>query len=149
MEEHRQDDYQSVRSINSPFAWLNVLEVEVDYEPINFQDKLNKFSERWSPRIVAQLNDYQFKLAKLQGEFVWHEHDETDEAFIVLQGEMHIALRDGQIRLRAGEMFIVPRGVEHKPSAEEECSVLLIEPAGTVNTGDAGGELTAYEDVWI
>lgn len=121
----------------------------MEYEPINFQDKLSKFSERWSPRIVAQINEYHFKLAKLQGEFVWHKHDETDEAFVVLQGEMNIAFRDGQVKLRTGEMFIVPRGVEHKPNAEQACSVLLIEPAGTVNTGDAGGEFTAEEDKWV
>lgn len=121
----------------------------MDYKPINFQEKLGKFSERWSPRIVAQLNDYHFKLAKLQGEFVWHKHDETDEAFLVLQGEMNIAFRDGQVRLSVGEMFVVPRGVEHKPIADEECSVLLVEPAGTVNTGDAGGELTADRALWV
>jgi mannose-6-phosphate isomerase-like protein (cupin superfamily) len=121
----------------------------MNYTPINFQDKLGRFTEHWSPRIVAKLNDYHLKLAKIQGEFVWHKHDDTDEAFIVLQGEMRIALHDGEVRLRAGEMFVVPRGVEHKPTAVHECSVLLIEPAGTVNTGDAGGKLTADSDVWV
>ena len=119
------------------------------YEAINFADKLSKFSERWSPRVVARMNDYEFKLAKLEGEFVWHKHDETDEAFLVVEGEMRIELRDGAVALKAGEMFVVPRGVEHKPSAERACSVVLIEPAGTVNTGDAGGALTAESGVWV
>ena len=121
----------------------------MEYEPINFRDRLSRLTEHWSPRIVAQLNDYHFKLAKLQGEFVWHKHDDTDEAFIVLEGEMSIAFREGEVRLHTGEMFVVPKGVEHKPLATAECSVLLIEPAGTVNTGDVGGELTAEEGMWI
>jgi mannose-6-phosphate isomerase-like protein (cupin superfamily) len=121
----------------------------MDYKAINFREKLGRFTEHWSPRIIAQLNNYHIKLAKLQGEFVWHTHAETDEAFIVLEGEMSIALCDGQVRLRAGEMFVVPKGTDHKPIAALECSVLLIEPAGTVNTGDAGGNLTAENDVWV
>jgi mannose-6-phosphate isomerase-like protein (cupin superfamily) len=121
----------------------------MDHEAINFREKLGRFTEHWSPRIIAQLNNYHIKLAKLQGKFIWHRHNETDEAFIVLEGEMSIALRDGQVRLRAGEMFVVPKGTDHKPIAELECSVLLIEPAGTVNTGDAGGNLTAENDVWV
>jgi mannose-6-phosphate isomerase-like protein (cupin superfamily) len=121
----------------------------VNYEPINFADKLSKFSERWSPRVVARLNDYEFKLARVEGEFVWHRHDETDEAFIVVEGEMRIEFRDGAVSLRAGEMFVVPRGVEHRPVAERECKIMLVEPAGVVNTGDAGGTLTAGNDVWV
>jgi mannose-6-phosphate isomerase-like protein (cupin superfamily) len=121
----------------------------VSYEAINFGEKLSKFSGRWSPRIIARMNDYEFKLAKIEGEFVWHKHDETDETFVVIDGEMQIELRDGSVTLRAGEMFVVPRGVEHKPFAARECHVMIIEPAGTVNTGDAGGELTAANDVWI
>ena len=100
---------------------------------VRFSEKLASLAEHWSPRVVAELNDYQFKLAKLQGEFVWHRHDETDEAFIVL----------------AGRMVIEFRGVEHRPVAERECSVLLVEPRGIVNTGNAGGVLTAPTDVWI
>ena len=95
------------------------------------------------------MNDYQFKLAKIQGEFVWHRHADTDEAFIVLKGEMTIEFRDGRVSLKAGQMFVVPRGVEHKPVAPEECSILLVEPRGVVNTGDAGGKLTAPNDVWV
>lgn len=121
----------------------------MNYNPINFLDKLGMFTEHWEPRIIAQLNDYQIKLAKLTGEFVWHSHNETDEAFIVLEGEMSIAFRDGQVRMHAGEMFVVPKGVEHKPFAPLECSVLLIEPAGTVNTGNTDSDLTARNDIWI
>lgn len=121
----------------------------MEYSAINFRDKLALFSERWSPKVVAQMNDYQFKLVKIQGEFVWHSHAETDDVFIVLDGEMSIELPDGRVDLKAGEMFVVPRGVEHKPVAERECMLLLVEPVGTVNTGDAGGELKAENDVWI
>jgi mannose-6-phosphate isomerase-like protein (cupin superfamily) len=121
----------------------------VSYEAINFNEKLSKFSERWSPRIIARMNDYEFKLVRIEGEFVWHKHDETDETFVVIDGEMRIEFRDGSVDLRAGEMFVVPRDVEHKPFAARECHVMIIEPAGTLNTGDAGGELTAANDVWV
>jgi mannose-6-phosphate isomerase-like protein (cupin superfamily) len=116
--------------------------------PINFAAKLATISEQWSPRVVAELNDYQFKLVKLQGEFVWHAHADTDEAFIVLDGEMEIGFRDGTVRLAAGEMFVVPRGVEHITRAAGECQALIVEPRGVVNTGDAGGPLTARNDAW-
>jgi mannose-6-phosphate isomerase-like protein (cupin superfamily) len=117
--------------------------------PINLREKFALFSDQWSPRVIAEMNDYQFKLAKLQGEFVWHDHPDTDEAFIVVHGEMEIGFRDATVTLRAGEMYVVPRGVEHITRAEEECHVLIIEPRGVVNTGDAGGEKTAPNDVWI
>ncbi len=116
---------------------------------INFAQKLTTFSDHWSPKIIAQMNDYHFKLVKFQGEFVWHKHNETEEVFIVLHGRMAIDFRDGPVELEAGEMIVVPRGVEHKPRAEVECQVLLVEPAGTVNTGDAGGELTAKDEIWV
>ena len=116
---------------------------------MNFEKKLAGFSEHWSPKVIAQMNDNHFKLVKLQGEFVWHSHAETDEVFIVLDGEMSIYFRDGRSDLAAGEMIVVPEGVEHKPCAEEECKILLIEPAGTLNTGDAGGELTKTDLEWI
>ena len=115
----------------------------------NLNEKLTRFSEHWSPRVIAEMNDYQFKLAKLQGEFVWHHHADTDEVFLVLEGELIIELRDGEVRLGGGEMYVVPKGVEHRPRAEHECHVLLVEPRGVVNTGDAGGELTAANDVWV
>ena len=116
---------------------------------INFADKFSQFTDLWSPRIIAQMNDYHFKLAKIKGEFVWHSHPETDEVFIVISGSMRIRLQDGDIKLNEGEMFVVPKGIEHKPSAEQECHILLIEPAGTLNTGDAGGEMTAVDEIWI
>lgn len=118
-------------------------------KPINFTDKLSKFSEHWSPRVIAELNHYQFKLAKIEGDFVWHSHPETDEAFIILDGNLVIEFRDGGVELKPGELIVVPKGVEHKPYAREACSILLIEPRGTLNTGDAGGELTAEQDKWI
>jgi mannose-6-phosphate isomerase-like protein (cupin superfamily) len=119
------------------------------YKAINFIEKLSKFSEHWKPKIIAQMNDYHFKVVKFKGEFVWHRHSDTDEVFIVLDGEMSIAFRDGAVALKAGEMFVVPKGAEHKPSAGNECKVMLVEPAGTINTGSAGGEMTADDNMWI
>ena len=119
------------------------------YQAINFQDKLARFSDHWAPKVVAQMNDYQLKLVKIQGEFVWHSHADTDEVFIVLDGRMRIELRDGGVDLGPGEMFVVPKGVEHKPSAPDECRILLVEPGGVVNTGNTGGAMTAPIDVWI
>jgi mannose-6-phosphate isomerase-like protein (cupin superfamily) len=140
------------------------------FEPVNFREKLGLFDEHWAPKIIAQMNDYHFKLVKIQGEFVWHRHAETDEVFIVLEGEMAIEFRNGhyfdcaqykfddgrsvrsqcrRILLHPGELFVVPKGVEHKPVAANECHVLLVEPAGLVNTGGAESELTAPNDVWI
>ena len=116
---------------------------------INLEDKLSKFSEHWSPKVIAEMNDYQFKLVKIEGEFVWHEHPDTDEVFIVIEGTMNIEFEDRTIELREGEMLVVPKGVRHKPYAEEECKVMLVEPRGVVNTGDAEGNLTAPNDDWI
>ena len=116
---------------------------------IDLRAKLAAIKEHWSPRVVAELNDYQFKLVKLLGDFVWHSHADTDEAFLVLEGEMEIAFRDRSVRLRAGELFVVPRGVEHSTRAERECHALIVEPRGVVNTGGSGGELTAPNDVWV
>ena len=121
----------------------------MEYEAINFQDKLALFSDRFAPKIIAQMNDYHFKLVKSLGDFVWHSHAETDEVFIIIDGELTIEFRDGRVDLKAGEMFVIPKGVEHKPTAKRECHLMLIEPAGTVNTGDSGGELTAADNVWI
>ena len=116
---------------------------------INLSEKLSKISDHWSPRVVAEMNDYQFKLAKLHGEFVWHSHEDTDEVFIVLEGVLTLEFRDKSVRLAAGEMFVVPKGVEHRPVAPLECSVMLVEPRGVVNTGDAGGDYTAKNDIWV
>ena len=114
---------------------------------IDIQQKLSLFTERWSPKVVARVNDYEIKLVKLQGEFVWHTHEETDELFLVLSGDLTIQLRDGDVALGPGQLFVVQSGVEHCPIAAGEVHAMLIEPAGVVNTGDAGGELTAtYDD---
>lgn len=116
---------------------------------INLSDKFGRIVEHWQPRVVAEMNDYQFKLAKIHGEFVWHKHDDTDEVFIIVDGQMTLEFRDGKVDLKAGEMYVVPRGVEHKPVAARECAIMLVEPRGTVNTGDVGGERTAPNDVWV
>lgn len=116
---------------------------------VNLHHKFSLFSEHWSPRVIAEMNDYQFKLVKIKGEFTWHAHEDTDEVFLVLEGEMGIAFRDQTVLLSQGEMLVVPRGVEHKPFAEQECKVMLIEPKGVINTGESGGPLTAENDVWI
>ena len=114
---------------------------------VDLADKLGLFSEHWSPKVVARLNDYEIKLAKLKGEFVWHTHDDTDELFLVIEGILTIQLREGDVTLRAGQLYVVPRGVEHCPITDGDVSVMLIEPAGVVNTGSVGGDLTAtYDD---
>jgi mannose-6-phosphate isomerase-like protein (cupin superfamily) len=121
----------------------------MSYKPINFQQKFGLFAEHWAPRVVAEMNDYQFKVAKLEGDFIWHNHEDTDETFIVIEGNLRIDFRDGHAHLGTGEMLIVPKGVEHKPYAEKEVKLLLIEPRGVRNTGHAGGSRTAENDVWI
>lgn len=121
----------------------------MNYQPINLAQKLALLTEQWQPRVVAELNDYQFKVVRLEGDFVWHDHKDTDEAFLVIEGRLRIDFRDGVVHLAPGEMFVVPRGVEHKPYAENEVKLLLIEPRGVRNTGDAGGERTAPNDVWV
>jgi mannose-6-phosphate isomerase-like protein (cupin superfamily) len=115
---------------------------------VNLEDKFGRFADHWSPKILAKLNDYHVKAVKLLGEFVWHKHDETDELFLVTKGSLLIRFRDRNVTLGPGDLLVVPRGVEHLPVAEEECEVLLIEPAGTLNTGDAGGARTV-EPEWI
>ena len=119
------------------------------YRAIDLAAKAGLIAEQWSPRVVAELNDYQIKVVRLEGDFVWHDHLETDEAFLVLDGELRIDFRDGAVVLRPGELFVVPKGVEHKPYAAREVRMLLIEPRGVTNTGSAGGERTAPNDVWI
>ncbi|MBA1286483.1 cupin domain-containing protein [Pseudomonas aeruginosa] len=118
-------------------------------QAINFAAKLALFDDRWQPRVIAQMNDYQFKLVKIEGDFVWHSHADTDETFIVLSGRLRIDFRDGAVHLGPGEMYVVPRGVEHKPFAEGEVRMLLVEPCGVRNTGDQGGERKAVNDLWI
>jgi mannose-6-phosphate isomerase-like protein (cupin superfamily) len=121
----------------------------MSYKAINLQEKFGLFTERWQPKVIAEMNGYQFKVVKLQGDFIWHEHKDTDETFIVLEGTLRIDFRDGAVHIGPGEMFVVPKGVEHKPFAEEEVKLMLIEPRGLRNTGDEVGERTAANDVWI
>lgn len=118
-------------------------------EKINLAEKLGKFSAHWSPRIVAELNGQHVKLVKFRGEFVWHQHANEDELFYVVRGSFRMELRDRTVELREGELFVVPRGVEHRPVADEEVAVMLFEPAATVNTGSAGGERTVSHPDWI
>jgi mannose-6-phosphate isomerase-like protein (cupin superfamily) len=122
---------------------------EMGYEAINFDKKFKLFDDQWKPKVIAEMNDYQFKVVRLQGDFVWHDHKDTDETFIVLEGDLRIDFRDGAVHLSAGEMFVVPKGVQHKPYAEQEVKLLLVEPRGVLNTGHEGGERTAGNDVWI
>ena len=121
----------------------------MSYRAINFGEKFSRLKDTWSPRVVAEMNDYQFKIVKLEGDFIWHDHQDTDETFMVLAGDLRIDFRDGSVRIGAGEMFVVPKGVEHKPFAEHEVRVLLIEPRGVLNTGGEGGVRTAQNDLWI
>jgi mannose-6-phosphate isomerase-like protein (cupin superfamily) len=119
------------------------------YTSINLAHKLALFTDQWRPRVVAEMNDYQFKVVKVQGDFIWHDHTDTDETFLVLEGDLRIDFRDGAVHIGPGELYVVPKGVEHKPYAEREVQLLLIEPRGVANTGDAGGERTAANDVWV
>ena len=121
----------------------------MNYQALNFKEKLSLFEEQWQPRVIAEMNDYQFKIVKISGDFVWHDHKDTDETFIVLEGKLRIDFRDGFVELNDGEMFVVPKGIEHKPYAEHEVKMLLIEPRGTKNTGEEENDLTADNDVWI
>jgi len=116
---------------------------------VKLTEKYAKFTDHWHPRIVAQINNHQVKLAKVKGEFVWHSHPETDELFWVHKGLLTIQLRHREVQLGPGEMFVVPKGAEHKPVAEDECEILMFEPSGTVNTGEAGGEHTCNGEDWI
>ena len=121
----------------------------MSYKAINLGEKFELFTEQWQPKVIAEMNDYQFKIVKLQGDFIWHDHKDTDETFIVIEGSLRIDFRDGAVEIGPGEMFVVPRGVEHKPYAEGEVKLMLIEPRGVRNTGEEGGERTAANDVWI
>ena len=112
-------------------------------DPVNVDDMLARFAEHWSPKKIAQINDYDVRIVKVQGEFTWHKHDDTDELFLVLSGELTIQMRDRDVVLRPQDLFVVPRGLEHCPRADTETALLLLEPSSVVNTGDAGGDLTS------
>ena len=116
---------------------------------INIEEKFKKIDTLHAYKVIAQMNNYLFKLVRMRREFIWHKHDETDEVFMVIEGNLQIDLRDQRLHLKPGEMVVIPKGVEHKPSCTEECKILLIEPVDTVNTGDAGGELTDTDFEWI
>ena len=116
---------------------------------VNLSEKFALFSEHWTPKIISELNDYQIKIVKLKGDFVWHDHGDTDEFFLVIEGTMFIKFESETMELSQGEMYVVPKGTKHRPYAHEECKVMLIEPSGVVNTGEAESELTASNDVWI
>lgn len=122
----------------------------MQYTPVTLLDKFASFTEHFRPKTVARMNDYEFKVVRVLGEFVFHSHPDTDETFLILDGELKIEFRDGAVELRAGDLFVVPKGKEHRPIAAKECKIVLIEPVGTVNTGDAEtNELTAPNDVWV
>lgn len=121
----------------------------MQHAAINLAQKFSLFSEQWQPKVIAAMNDYQFKLVKLQGDFIWHKHSDTDETFIVIEGHLRIDLRDGAVQIGPGELFVVPKGVEHKPFAEQEVRVMLIEPRGVLNIGDNSAERMAPNNVWI
>ena len=125
------------------------MKTSTKYKALNFEEKFSRFTEHWFPRVIAEMNDYQLKLVKVQGEFVWHKHPETDEVFIVINGVLDIEFKDAKVTLESGEMFVIPKGVEHRPVAKKECKMMLIEPKGVINTGDTGGQLTAENDAWI
>ena len=114
-----------------------------DMDVVNINAMLARFAEHWSPKKIAQVNDYDVRIVKVQGEFAWHQHSDTDEFFLVLDGQLTIQMRDRSVVLTPGELFVVPRGAEHCPRADTETALLLFEPSGVVNTGDAGGDLTA------
>ena len=117
--------------------------------PISFAEKFDGFTDQWSPKVVGEMNDYQFKFVRLEGDFVWHHHQDTDETFIVLEGKLAIDFHDGTVELEAGQMLVVPKGVPHRPRAFSEAKALLVEPRGVINTGDVQSDKTAPLDDWI
>ena len=125
-----------------------MLESEI-MEKINIKSKLKTFSDLWSPKVIAEMNDYQFKLVKIKDDFIWHSHEDTDEVFIVLEGSMHIEFNDETVKLSEGELLVVPKGTKHRPFAHEEATIILVEPRGVINTGDTNSDLTAKNDQWI
>ena len=116
---------------------------------INLKSKFQKFTDQWSPKVIEEMNDYQFKLVKIENDFTWHKHDDTDETFLVIEGKMGIEFEDQTVELSEGEMIVIPKGKKHKPFATEEAKIMLVEPRGIINTGDIESDLTALNDQWI
>jgi len=116
---------------------------------VDIEQKFALFTEQWSPKVIGKVNDYLVKIGKLQGSFVWHKHDETDELFLVNKGVLRVSLRDGEVCVKKGQMFVVPKGVEHITHADEECELIMFEPATTLNTGDVQDEMTVDNLDWI
>jgi mannose-6-phosphate isomerase-like protein (cupin superfamily) len=125
-----------------------MLESEI-MEKINIKSKLKTFSDLWSPKVIAEMNNYQFKLVKIKDDFIWHSHEDTDEVFIVLEGMMYIEFNTEIVKLSEGELLVVPKGTQHRPFAHEEAKIMLVEPRGVINTGDTDSDLTAKNDQWI
>jgi len=121
----------------------------MEYEALNFEEKFGLFDEHWKPKVIAEMNEYQFKIVKIKGDFIWHQHEDTDETFIVLEGDLRIDFKDGHVIVKKGEMYVVPKGIEHKPFADKEVKLLVIEPRGVKNTGQENGNRTAENDIWI
>ena len=116
---------------------------------INLKSKFQKFTDQWSPKVIEEMNDYQFKLVKIENDFTWHKHDDTDETFLVIEGKMGIEFEDQTVELSEGEMIVIPKGKKHKPYADKEAKIMIIEPKGVTNTGDVTNDLTAENDQWI
>ena len=120
-----------------------------EVEKINLKSKFQEFTDQWSPKVIEEMNDYQFKLVKIEKDFTWHKHDDTDETFLVIEGKMGIEFEDQTVELSEGEMIVIPKGKKHKPYADKEAKIMIIEPKGVTNTGDVINELTARDDQWI
>ena len=116
---------------------------------INLKSKFQEFTDQWSPKVIEEMNDYQFKLVKIENDFTWHKHDDTDETFLVIEGKMGIEFEDQTIELSEGEMIVVPKGIKHKPYADKEAKIMIIEPKGVTNTGDVTNDFTAENDKWV
>jgi mannose-6-phosphate isomerase-like protein (cupin superfamily) len=121
----------------------------MNLQPIDIDQKFSLFTEQWSPKVIGKINNYLVKIGKLKGDFVWHKHDETDELFLVNKGVLRVDLREGSVHVKKGQIFIVPKGVEHLTHADEECELVMLEPETTLNTGDVKGGLTVEKLEWI
>ena len=116
---------------------------------INLKSKFQKFTDQWSPKVIEEMNDYQFKLVKIENDFTWHKHDDTDETFLVIEGKMGIEFEDQTVELSEGEMIVIPKGKKHKPYADKEAKIMIIEPKGITNTGDVTNDFTTENDQWV